>query len=325
MNYDDVLSIGCRNQTSATHSTLQAHDPDFGTWEESTIELDHIKVGEIRTDLHERTTLHFRDSQLGDHVHHCMSLDGSMSANFLPHGMHASIDTSEYHNLYVPGHEYQLHVPMRMRNIHLAIEKDYYTSLLDDSEAWSASLKEKIVTGELFLNGAHALCMRMQRVAQEIFDNPLRGSLQSLWVEAKCHELIALQLEIMARQATGGTRQTTDVDIFYAIRAYLEENFLEPHSLQQIGRTFAINEFKLKKGFREHFQTTIFDYLLALRLNHARQLLLDTDCQVSEASVVVGYKNANHFSAAFKKMFGVSPSDIRNTSGRFYQPVAFQD
>lgn len=57
---------------------------------------------------------------------------------------------------------------------------------------------------------------------------------------------------------------------------------------------------------------TFIAYLNQLRLERARELLLQTDWRMYEISEHVGYNSVEHFNHTFKKKFGISPSDYRN-------------
>ena len=94
-----------------------------------------------------------------------------------------------------------------------------------------------------------------------------------------------------------------------AAARYLEENLSEDHSLAQISRTVHLNEFKLKKGFKEYFQTTVFGYLRQKRMEYASRLLTQNKVTVIEAAQAVGYSNPSHFSRAFRNAFGVNPRE----------------
>ncbi len=95
-----------------------------------------------------------------------------------------------------------------------------------------------------------------------------------------------------------------------AAAAYLEENLSADHSLAQISRTVHLNEFKLKKGFREYHRTTVFGYLRQKRMERARALLINRQAKVIDAAQAVGYANPSHFSRAFRKTFGMNPRDF---------------
>ena len=150
----------------------------------------------------------------------------------------------------------------------------------------------------------------MMRVIHSIFNSPISGSLKKLLIEAKVHELIALQLNSTVNVLQGKANPIT-TELFQSIRQYLDQTFLQDHSLKNIARHFAINEFSLKKGFKENFNTTVFEYLLNKRLEHGLELLQTGKYCVEEVGSTVGYKYPNHFSTAFKKRFGISPVQVR--------------
>jgi len=73
-----------------------------------------------------------------------------------------------------------------------------------------------------------------------------------------------------------------------------------------------INEFKLKVGFRELFQTSPYQYRLRLCLERAKELLEGTDDTIDQIAAKVGFGTYNGFSTAFKKAFNIPPTAYRN-------------
>lgn len=63
--------------------------------------------------------------------------------------------------------------------------------------------------------------------------------------------------------------------------------------------------------FKSIFNQSTFEYIGALRMSHVRHLILGQDMRIAEAARVIGYKNPNYFSAAFKIHFGVNPSKLK--------------
>jgi AraC family transcriptional regulator, transcriptional activator of the genes for pyochelin and ferripyochelin receptors len=82
----------------------------------------------------------------------------------------------------------------------------------------------------------------------------------------------------------------------------------EPPSLLTLARQVGLNDFKLKRGFRQVFGTTVFGYLHEHRMERARQLLEERRLNVTAVACTVGYANPSHFAGAFKRKFGVNPS-----------------
>ena len=72
-----------------------------------------------------------------------------------------------------------------------------------------------------------------------------------------------------------------------------------------------INEFKLKQGFKQVFNNTVFGYLSDYKLNQARELLLRGNTAIKEVADSLGYSSVQHFSHAFRKKFGVPPGRVR--------------
>jgi AraC-like DNA-binding protein len=80
----------------------------------------------------------------------------------------------------------------------------------------------------------------------------------------------------------------------------------------------AINEFKLKKGFKQLFGKTVFSFLQEYRLNEAKKILTENEININEVCDIVGYKSVSHFSKIFKDYYGVNPIEIRKNQKRVY-------
>jgi AraC-like DNA-binding protein len=197
-------------------------------------------------------------------------------------------------------------------NVHIEVKREHYLNLLCDSEQWSSELKEKVARNEVYYPGEFTLSLPMIQTIHSIFNSTLSGSLKKLLIEAKVHELVALQLHHCYEDKVAG-KSNHQRELFHSIREYLLNTFLEEHSLQKIARHFGVNEFLLKKGFKENFQTTVFDFILDQRMEYARRQLLDTKLTIHEVGSMVGYKYPNHFSTAFRKKFGVSPNSLKRS------------
>jgi len=292
-------------------SLTERNHPDFGYWRERKLTLDHINIYEHRATLAQAVNVQFDEDSTGSYVHHCISLEGKMGAHFRNANIAAELSPQKFHQLYIPENEYVLGLCENLSNVHIEIDREYYVDLLGESESWSAKLRNSLSEQKLFYPGEQALSVSMMHTLHEMFNSPLSGSLKRLLIEAKVHELVALQLNTLFEDVDSGQEPSANRDLFYAIRDYLMANFLKELTLKEIARNFGINEFKLKKGFRENFKTTVFEFLLGQRLEYAREQLLYTPQTVHEISSLVGYKYANHFSTAFKKRFGICPGSLK--------------
>ena len=104
-----------------------------------------------------------------------------------------------------------------------------------------------------------------------------------------------------------GVLRGDDIKKILLARDILVRNLVDPPSLVDLATEAGINEYKLKKGFKEVFGSTVYEYLRAQRMQHARELLIMGNMKVIEISYLSGYSNPSNFALHFKKTFGVNP------------------
>lgn len=95
------------------------------------------------------------------------------------------------------------------------------------------------------------------------------------------------------------------------VTAYLNAAYAEPVTLGDLCKRFYVSKVTLCKRFKNVLSCSIMDYLLKLRLNKAKQLLLTTRDPIETVSEKCGFSSANYFGLVFKKNVGVSPLGYR--------------
>lgn len=163
----------------------------------------------------------------------------------------------------------------------------------------------------------HSLSPACRATLHQLVYPPALGKIGQLFLDAKAMELMALVLgEIGCYKSSEKDLFRADVDRIYEARHLLYANMGEPLTLRDLAGRVGINEFKLKKGFRRVFGTTVFGCLHAHRMEMARELLVEGRANVSEAAGHVGYTNVSHFITAYRKRFGINPGrETRSTTG----------
>ena len=92
---------------------------------------------------------------------------------------------------------------------------------------------------------------------------------------------------------------------------FIELNLAEPLSLGQLAGTCALSEYHFARMFRESFGLPPHQYLLARRINRARDLLRSTRMAFGEIAVECGFASASHFSNRFKQAMGATAGEYR--------------
>lgn len=118
---------------------------------------------------------------------------------------------------------------------------------------------------------------------------------------------------IMVECITAATRKNSGTASRYVreARDYILSHFTEKISLEVLAKHLLLNKYYLQKLFRQHTGQTPNEYLSALRMNHAKELLRTTEKPVNLVAAEIGIENVSHFIKQFKTSEGITPSNYR--------------
>lgn len=162
------------------------------------------------------------------------------------------------------------------------------------------------------------LHLALHQAIREVLHCRVQGPLRKLFLSAKALEILVLQAEAFEQhqqRPPRTVRSEYDQERLLFARDYLIQHLQLPPTLPELARLAGLNEYKLKRGFREQFGQTVFGYLADYRLREARAQLIGGRKTASELAFELGYSSLQHFSAAFRKRFGVSPRELRGGAG----------
>ena len=87
--------------------------------------------------------------------------------------------------------------------------------------------------------------------------------------------------------------------------------YQKPYSLDELALEYGVNKFRLCREFAKYYKYTPIQYLNRMRIERAKELLLNTDEKIVDISQMVGIENPNHFIRLFKEKTGVTPLTYR--------------
>ncbi|MFK5951871.1 MAG: AraC family transcriptional regulator [Desulfobacterium sp.] len=160
---------------------------------------------------------------------------------------------------------------------------------------------------------------QMRATAWQIINPPYTGKTRELFLESRALELLAQQVTALTQ---GGPAQPptpptpADLKRIHAAKKILLKDIQAPPTIAKLARLSGINEFKLKRGFKQTFSTTIFGCLQQHRMKTAHDLLRDTSKNTSEVASEVGYANVSHFINAYRRQFGITPGSFKKSIRR---------
>lgn len=127
-----------------------------------------------------------------------------------------------------------------------------------------------------------------------------------------CNEhLISADIHgLLARLAAPRAETRGEQSVEAAITC-IRERFAEPLNVERLAELCSMSVSHFIRSFRRYIGLTPHEYLLAFRLQRAKQLLLMTNNTVERIAADCGFNSASHFARAFRTANGCSPSDFR--------------
>lgn len=151
----------------------------------------------------------------------------------------------------------------------------------------------------------------IRAITQQMWHTPYCGSLKRLYLQAKVMELLVLYLDGIANPPASTailSLKPDSVDYLHQAKAILDRRLADPPSVVELAQQVGVSQRTLQRGFQMLFQTTVTGYLRQQRLEQAKRLLRQGSHTVTEVGTLVGYGNMGHFAGAFKRQFGIPPS-----------------
>ncbi len=130
------------------------------------------------------------------------------------------------------------------------------------------------------------------------------------WQASSC--LDALLTHILTLTAHG-TPTDLPQNMRYLIR-YMESNYREPLSMDDLAAFAGINKHYLSREFRKYVGFSPNDYLISLRIQEAKKQLQTTDRSAAEIAHEVGIHDMNNFTRLFRKKVSMTPTAFRRAA-----------
>ncbi|HET7118838.1 MAG TPA: AraC family transcriptional regulator [Hanamia sp.] len=159
------------------------------------------------------------------------------------------------------------------------------------------------------------LCGKTRTVLNSLMNHTYSDSMENIFINAQTQMLLLYTMECMGGEGVEDfsckfLANEADREKISLAREVLLQHIGEPLTIKELSRKAAINECYLKKGFKEMYGTTIFDFFQSQRMEHAKYLLYEKGLTVTEVSSSLGYSSISHFSTAFKKHTGIKPCEL---------------
>jgi len=206
----------------------------------------------------------------------------------------------------------------RFESVTVMVQPDKLAALLDaDGTHNGDALRRNMAAGCCYVQTAAraellATAHTLSRALHSQQTGAAVGSAHApLWLLGQSLVLVSLVVEAAGTDRdTACTLSWSEQQRLLRARDLLLADVACAPALPALAREAGLSLAKLQRGFHQLFRQSVYGVLQHERMQQARQHL-ERGAPVMRAAADVGYTNASHFSAAFKKQFGVNPGQVK--------------
>lgn len=146
------------------------------------------------------------------------------------------------------------------------------------------------------------LCHRFEKIKEELLCQ------KKLFDTLICNEVVNIFITLYRNyNAFEGNYNET----ISTIQAYIENNYNNIKSIEDLSRHFNISNGHLSRLFKKYSGYSTIEYLLNVRLYNATLYLTNTKENIQSISSMVGFSDYNNFIRTFKKKYNIPPNEFR--------------
>jgi len=205
-----------------------------------------------------------------------------------------------------------IHEDFDTRFVNIKMTLDFYIDLLKKDD-WlnEDSFHQYVLSGKPQNRSNEILFMDLKilSIIQEILNSHDMD-------DEYCYHFICLKirefffsLHLNAHSRMQSKKVYSPSDSLEHVRSYLILNLDNPPNSAKLAKIFRINEKKLKEDFKRQYGMTIYAYVVQIRMEKAKKLLLE-DHNVNEVAMLLGYQSVSHFIKVFKSQHGYTPKEF---------------
>ncbi len=229
-----------------------------------------------------------------------------------------NIPAGEFNLFYFPSAPFQIKLNASQGNL-LVISFDihHWFSWLPREDEYRKQIQQAILlkTPVSIFSNNQKLFGSLKSIIQDIRQNAFTGAYLEQYINAKILELMVCVVQPPA-MVTHPTIDLPDEEVekMYKAKSIILSNISQPCSIITLAQQVGTNECYLKRNFKKVFGDTVYQYMQQERMEKAKNMLLNTNQKIAAIAKSIGYKNASHFSVAYKKHYGVLPNQERGTN-----------
>ncbi len=197
-----------------------------------------------------------------------------------------------------------------VHNVAITLTPEFYKELLPSRYTGDF---QSLTYGFSRLNG-HENVPEIAMILKQIKAFQPSRDIAKMYYESKVMEIVSLIIQWGKNQllfSASDSLPDSHLHQLNEVLTYLNENYTNSISLGTLTKIACMSHNKLTNSFKQTYGSTITQYIQSLRVNKAKEMLLDSNWKIGEIANEVGYKLHGSFSEIFKRYTGLTPNEFR--------------
>ncbi len=159
------------------------------------------------------------------------------------------------------------------------------------------------------------LDLKMAELIKKMLNIKAKGMLRILKIEAKIYEILSLHIQqhnrLLAGESLPESISKSDLKLVRKIGNDILKNPAKPYTLSQLSFKSGLTQAKLQEGFKFLYNRTVTEYIRHVRLESAREMLKNSDLNISQIVYSIGFSSRSYFSKIFKEKYNITPNQFK--------------
>jgi len=226
---------------------------------------------------------------------------------------------SENHN----GHILHFLAGKKTRINSLEVDREAFHAKMDcELKNLNSELKElfldKIAKRKFYYEGYYSL--RIADIFNRIQEFENIDLIRRLYLEGKAYTILSQQIlqyqDDLQEVGQRSLLRRSEIELVQKASKIIVEEISELDNIDTLSRRVGLNSNKLQEGFKYFYHNTVNGYIQVIRLEVAKDLLSNSDYNISEIVEKVGLSSKSYFSKIFKEKYNISPSEFQQNNKR---------
>ncbi len=205
---------------------------------------------------------------------------------------------------------------IRYTGVSLLVDMDVATEVLVKiGELTGAKPVDLFALQKRLCPGSSCFIVRSNTVLSHIFEElySANDTTKQRYLSIKILELLLFLDSVKPEKENRLYFRKTQIDTIKSIEKYVTEDLRRSVTLVELSEKFCVPLTTMKICFKEVYGISIYKYIKEYRIKIAAEMLRETSKSIGDISYETGYESPSKFSAAFRSIMEVTPTEYRKS------------